>query len=264
MSPRSQMLAAMSRLVGEFGATVLVDAPPRKPLTTAQRIVARELVELPALWPVGPAKVLVITDYAFGPERGAWKDTVARTVRSGMVQAGFEIRSCAFVSMFNESAPVTAPGRGHIDDTYLSVRQAVRAADCDHVVLMGSLPQRVWNPSVKLEEVEGRVGAWRLPDQGVRWVLPVAHPNAVTRGLTRFDEWRTQLSRFCQVAEEGVGGLSLDPSCVACRQQVALFDTTGMGWCRTHVDRATPMVTRRLPKSGQTERLFNQEKGTTP
>lgn len=258
MAGKRELLKAMSRLADRLGAEVMLDTRPREGLSAKDRVLGRREVRLPASWPVGAARALVVQDYAYGPERGEWnRDRAARMLKRGLLAAGWDHRECAYVSIFPEERKEGAVSSARLLERRGLLLEAVRAADSDAVILLGSMARQLWHPHATRMPVDGRVGCWTLGD-GTRWVLCVAHPGAVAQGIAEFNTWSEQLARFRQGLDENLAGFMLDNECTACENEVHVYDTYGMGWCRRHMGSAADALTRKIPPPPQATSLFDQ------
>lgn len=237
--------AAIRRLADEFGATVLITIPERRPMSRVER--AKRRTGLPHggytggwSFPRGlePSDFVFVIDWPYGPESNEWRTTTAKLLRQSIQRAGIDRSRCTFVSLTREPQ-LQADDIPTVDPR---ITEVVRAADTRYVILVGSHVQRVWHPDLTLEQAVGRTGIWH------EWfVTAIHHPNAVLREIVHQRDWWAELAGFVQKIEDSFDGDPLNWVCALkeCGQDADIFDVYGVGWCRQHVDTIRKIADRR-------------------
>lgn len=252
------------RMGDEFGATVLLDINERPEIPQRDRIRARYAAFENTVWswPAGPSQLLVVYDFAFGPERGTWTSASAKMLRRALVQGGVEIARCAFACLWDCSSDDMRVTRADLDEAATRVRAVVRAADTDRVLVLGGNAGQVWNPTGDLTRLWGGTYLW--PGMGQTFVRPVMLPGAVFRDIVPEKVWRGQIHGFIQEGSENLGLLNLGRRCVICDETVTLYDPFGVPTCRQHAGTVVAGVTtkRRGQKQRETLELECHENDT--
>lgn len=253
----AQMGRAIARLVDELGAYVLVDVEERVELTVKERVKARfkTLESTQWWWPdtIEPVSMLVVYDFAMGPEREQWRTPSAKMLRRALVQGGMDIARCAFACMWDTDADSMKPTAADIREAAERIQQVVTAADTDHVLLLGGNAGQAWNPTGDLTRMWGKTFVW--PGLGQTFVRPVMLPGAVFRDMISEREWRAQIHGFIQESRENLGLSNLGRKCLVCTDDVSVYDPAGVPSCKAHADMVVLGVLNKRPRRVQRETL---------
>lgn len=248
---------AVARLVDELGATVLIDVEERDELSNRERIKSRfrALNSTQWVWPdhEGPARMLVIYDFAMGPERGTWTTASAKMLRRALTSGGVDIAQCAFACLWDTDADSMKVTAADIHEAATRVRAVVRAADTDQVLVLGGNAGQAWNPTGDLTRLWGGTYLW--PGMSQVFVRPVMLPGAVFRKLLTERDWREQIHGFIQEADDNLGLANLGKRCAMCTDDVSVYDPAGVPACRAHADMVVPGVLNKQPRWKQRETL---------
>lgn len=256
-STNTQLARAMARLGEEFGADVLLSVEERQQLDRKTRIKLRYQALEHTQWAwndtTDPVKLLVIYDFAMGPERATWTSASAKLLRRTLVQGGIDISDCAFCCMWDCTADVMRVTKADLAEAATRVRDVVRAADTDRVLIMGGNAGQAWNPTGDLTRLWGGTYLW--PGLGQVFVRPVMLPGAVFRETVPEKVWRGQIHGFIQEADENLGLRNLRRQCIVCNETVSLYDPFGVATCPAHAAMVIPGVVTKRPRRKQRETL---------
>lgn len=256
-STNAQLARALTRLGDELGAEVLLDVNERIPLTHRERIKARfrALDHTQWEWPddMAPAELLVVFDFAFGPERNTWTTAAAKMLRRAITQGGLDIARCAFACLWDCSSDDMRVTKADIAEAGTRIRDVVRAADTDRVLVLGGNAGQAWNPTGDLTRLWGKTFLW--PGLGQTFVRPVMLPGAVLRDIVSERDWRQQIHGFIQEGNENLGLLNLSRRCIVCSEDVSLYDPFGVPSCRQHAGIVIPGVASKRRGQRQRETL---------
>lgn len=240
----------IARLLGdELGAEVMLDVGDTDPtvMSFKQRVLAQVKAEnhTTVRWAdvdLGSfARLTVIYDFLLGPERGQWRKVEAKIIRQALVNAGVDVNTCNFVAIHDRERDTPSGGFEPPEATRGRVADTIAAGEARNVLLMGGGAMAVWHPQLGKEGSRcwGGTYLWandhRLANLAPVFVRPVMHPGAVLRDLIPVQEWRRQIASFVQEADDGLELSRLATNCLICRENIHLFDTHGVGFCRDHL-----------------------------
>jgi hypothetical protein len=257
---------AMSRLIDEFGADVLVNLQP--PVTRTPR--ARALIRNHTVEAVADCRACGLCDTQLaGDERGPDFPSITapfdltvvtpfpiegrykRMLRTA-VGRWVNIERVAWVPVTGcvpRAEGGTIRAASDIERTACSfhLHAGLEAAGAPNVLIVGEKALRAWRPDLKLSQVDGVVGVWNN-----KWmVTTVKHPLSAATPAEKKD-WTADTSRAVhRLINELVGGIGERCTARDCAKPFKAWDQDALPWCEEHLapkaHKPTPMfVNERL------------------
>lgn len=147
-------------------------------------------------------------------------------------QAGFDVSELGFcntVSCFPNRETVT-PTVKEMSACRNNLRDQVVSSGATYCLLAGGVATSAWRGDLKVSDVHGQLFIW-----GRMWlVMPIFHPAAILRDMTKKDPTVEDLRRFNQIVEGDWGVSGLGQVCVKCPERVAHYDPDGVPFCQRH------------------------------
>lgn len=105
---------------------------------------------------------------------------------------------------------------------------AIDAANCQHVLLLGSGAIKMWRSDLKVTELLGHTYVWKN-----RWyIYPSLNPMAIVADAARSGDWRKSMQAISQSIHDG--HVDLVYWCYDCGKQAQVWDESAVGWCKEH------------------------------
>jgi hypothetical protein len=240
---------AMSRLIDEFGADILVNLKPPVSRTPRERMALRQDittqvescracslcdtqldndvhgVDFPSL--SGPCDLTVLT--AFTPERQHLRMLVAA------ISDWVKLDRVAFVSVtacVPRAEGGTMRAASDMERTACShnLQQAMNAAGAPNVLIVGEKALRSWRKDLKLGQLNGIVGVW----QNQWMVTTVTHPATVVQTSEKkgwIAETSLAVHRLMNEIVGGIGDRCIHTDCI---KPFEAWDQDALPWCNDH------------------------------
>jgi uracil-DNA glycosylase len=264
-------IAAMRRLINEFGAEIVLQQNPQLPRSTAERVGQRLAVEdavvewhtvsrgsrddctcnpdpehdpiLPAWSPPKldrPGRIAVVgpvpTWEAVKHGELGWSKA-ERLLGQHLRHAGIApdmvtwLTACWCWPRGSDDKTQRAPTPAELDRWRPWLMQALDAADVDYVLLHGAHAVGLWRSGIQVTATSGRL--YLFADRW--WVTPLPHASAVLRpdGIPATD-WKRDIARFVGYVAEGLGFEALATDCHLCGGGFYAWDGDGVSWCADH------------------------------
>lgn len=248
-------LAGIKRAIDELGAEILVSYERPELLGVGEMAVRRVRVAEQAVaggglrprWPgglvTGSARFAVvgggcdIDDVSvMGTGRGS------RMLKATLAGAGVDVSEVAWLSMVPVPAK-DAPTKRQVIEWRDWAMDAIEAANCHYVLLVGSTAVKAWRDDVSVEQVwlgaglgwDTGVGVWRVKSSQ-RLVAATISPFSVMRDVTMTESWRRGVARWAGIVIDDRGLDALGMRCVVkkCPRDMWAYDGDGVPWCRNH------------------------------
>lgn len=183
----------------------------------------------------GLAKVVVVGEAPGSTENKKQVPFVGpagKLQRAMMEKAGFdldEVAWCNVVSCWPDREPPT-PKKEEQVACRGNLRDQVVSSGATYCLLVGGIATQAWRGDLKVSDVHGRVFIW-----GGMWVvMPVFHPAAILRDMTKKNPTIKDLEKFARVVNGDEGLTALEVRCVKCGEGVEHYDPDGVAWCGRH------------------------------
>ena len=146
--------------------------------------------------------------------------------------AGFdpwEMAFCNTISCYPNREPPT-PNMKEMIACRGNLRDQVVSSGATYVLLVGGVATSAWRSDMKVSEVHGQLFIWG----GIWLVMPIYHPAAILRDVTKKDPTIDDLKRFREIVEGDLGTAGLGVKCVRCGGKVDHYDPDGVPYCDRH------------------------------
>lgn len=110
----------------------------------------------------------------------------------------------------------------------MDTEYAIEAANCQHVLLLGSGTIKMWRSDLKVTELLGRTYVWKN-----RWfIYPSLNPMAIVADQSKVEDWRKSMQAISQGIHDG--HVELVTWCYECGKEAEVWDESAVGWCKEH------------------------------
>lgn len=228
----------VSELIDQFGAEFMINMKPfdELPRTKVQMncAMANERLMMHDDWYTGliheyeypeypkRAQLIAVWDRYYPPHHQA-RGILTRALAGGGVLRD-QVAHVWAVPRALSSPPLAQEIAAHRLDTQF----AIDAANCQHVMLLGSGSIKMWRSDLKVTELLGNTYTWNN-----KWfIYPAMNPMAIVADHSKVEDWRRSISAIAQAIHDG--STNLVHWCYECGDDADVWDENAVGWCKEH------------------------------